>query len=773
MTKYIQCVHTKVYFFCYKFKFKKKKKNVMSFIHKTRKFAFLSDIINEPVYLQQKETIKMHSLIFSINEENIEERKKQIFSYLETRPTYVNLIINTVSYSIHIRPIQKNSIIKMMLYLFEKYPEETRITISSKFSRKLGFFYHYFLFTDRLKADDFGIENLRLINLPNNDEQLSLLLHYYKKDSLPYFIKEDDISALQNLVLTSANFDFNTKIQTDFFFHPSFPDIISIIDFAALYGDVKCFKYLILNDAKITDLTNSAAIAGGNSEIIYALEQKDISFGTFCLRVSVEYSRNDLFDWLLLHYVEEIQGITLSFCVCCLNPEVFVFLYLNGYFQECIKNHKVGSILHSTGMTCNMPLIELLVEHGFVGKNCYEPRQITPIHYLCEDGYISIVRYLIERDGFDKEARDGSGQTPLFYACINNNLPTVKFLIEEQKVDPYVKDDIGRSPVHIAALNGHVPILQYFFDVVGLDKELMDENSTTCLSYACQTERIETVDYLITVAKVNKESRDNRNFTPLHFACFHNQLPVVKYLIEKANVDKSACAYFEMNALHIACDGGSVDLVKYLIEDVDFDKNAKDSNGKTPLHHACHSDNRSVVIYLIKEAKVDMNAKDIFGNSVLHFACISGHSTLIQYLIDVASIDKEITNSMKRTPLHISCQYGHLNDVQYLIEIMNVNKEAKDDDGKTPLHLACQFGQLPVVMYLIKSANVNKESVDNEGRRPIHDACQFGHVSIVNFLIENAHVEPSFPDYNGNSPLDLCKQDCSPETYSSILKIFR
>ena len=46
------------------------------------------------------------------------------------------------------------------------------------------------------------------------------------------------------------------------------------LNYAAAYGSIKCFKYLILNHDKVDDQTFTSAAYGGNLEIIKIVEQK-------------------------------------------------------------------------------------------------------------------------------------------------------------------------------------------------------------------------------------------------------------------------------------------------------------------------------------------------------------------------------------------------------------------------------------------------------------------------------------------------------------------
>ena len=110
-------------------------------------------------------------------------------------------------------------------------------------------------------------------------------------------IIRDDIDELMKLLIDknmsvhdSLNFDSIEYIKT-------YSSNISIIDYAALHGSVKCFKYAIMNDAKYYQDTQKFAIEGGNVEIIHILEQKGAKFENLYMD-AIGYHRNDIADWL-------------------------------------------------------------------------------------------------------------------------------------------------------------------------------------------------------------------------------------------------------------------------------------------------------------------------------------------------------------------------------------------------------------------------------------------------------------------------------------------
>ena len=59
----------------------------------------------------------------------------------------------------------------------------------------------------------------------------------------------------------------------------------------------------------------------------------------------------------------------------------------------------------------------------------------TLLHMACQNGWLDMVKQLIEKSGCDPEIKDCGKQTPLHYACRCGYLEIIQYLIQEQKCD--------------------------------------------------------------------------------------------------------------------------------------------------------------------------------------------------------------------------------------------------------------------------------------------------------------------------------------------------
>ena len=95
----------------------------------------------------------------------------------------------------------------------------------------------------------------------------------------------------------------------------------------------------ILNSAQITENVCTAAIIGGNPEIVRICQQSKTQFD-HCLRLSLDYHRYEIFEWLELNY--DFLPTSLLYSLDKLNEPAFYYLVENGAIlmsKEITKNH--------------------------------------------------------------------------------------------------------------------------------------------------------------------------------------------------------------------------------------------------------------------------------------------------------------------------------------------------------------------------------------------------------------------------------------------------
>ena len=461
----------------------------------------------------------------------------------------------------------------------------------------------------------------------------------FKFDSVTFpifeYIRNDDFENFQKFVTNQVDFDFDQNIGIEREYYQT--TYVNLLDIAAYYGSIQCFKYLVANKAPFSKHVCQYSICGGNYEIIHYIENnyEKHNFDTkACLAMSVAYHRYELMDYILPNLSAKKEHVQTA-----------INTYNFSAFSLFIMNKKLLSddLLCDACFSGNLPIIKYLCEVQKASTEVGDEDGKTPLQIACLNGHLEIVQYLCEVQKVNPEERDGEANTPLIAACSAGYLSIVQYLCEVHKADVEATEYQGWTPLIAACCHvkpnvaKYLPIIKYLCEVQKANAGAKDDIGKTALHYACQSENLPIVQYLCEVQKVNPEEKDQYEETPLFDACEHGQLQVVKYLCEVQKVNAEAKNKFGFTPLHIACSSILCDL--------------------------------PVAQYLCEVQKVNAEEMTTGGYP-------SG------------------------TPLHLACWYGRLPFVKYLCEVQKVNKETTNDKGVTPYSYAKSKNNQEIINYL-------------------------------------------------------------------------
>ena len=85
----------------------------------------------------------------------------------------------------------------------------------------------------------------------------------------------------------------------------------------------------------------------------------------------------------------------------------------------------------------------------------------TPLHQACRQGWLDIVKLLIEEYGCDPVTSKCQRQSPLHYACRYGHIYVVEYLVKKQHSNPLLKDNINLEPLDHALNNNKTDIAVY------------------------------------------------------------------------------------------------------------------------------------------------------------------------------------------------------------------------------------------------------------------------------------------------------------------------
>ena len=140
----------------------------------------------------------------------------------------------------------------------------------------------------------------------------------------------------------------------------------TFLEYSTCFGAVKCFKFLLLQGAMISDNVIDYSVFGGNVKIIDICNQERINF-EFIMESSICFHKYNLSNWL-----HDIHGIKFSLfhSVKFLN----LYLFCKSDFEDV--NKKIGI------------------------------KQMTPLIAAAKNGFTDIVRFLSSLTDIDLYRRD-------------------------------------------------------------------------------------------------------------------------------------------------------------------------------------------------------------------------------------------------------------------------------------------------------------------------------------------------------------------------------
>ena len=309
-----------------------------------RKINNLNETVHEYVVKPLLDSINMTNKLFNTQMNNWSKSYKTISDHLDKHKN-IFYILNMLNIFYEKRPKQRFCVFPILQTLIINKPAfklHIDLFISENYDNNM-------MLWDFFKYKQYPTDLSHEVDV--NILQYEFPLNQLYKNKIKVAIINDDFDVIQSI----DNFNFNTltfpfyepgsyhfyhinsKLTSEYevFFikRPNlkndqiFPDkMLTPIEFAAFYGSVKCFKYFLLNNAKLKPSICKFAVAGGNYEIIHILEQKNLSFED-CFRLSVEYHRYEITDWLLQSY--SLDSKQFSFCAYTQNIPALLLYTLN------------------------------------------------------------------------------------------------------------------------------------------------------------------------------------------------------------------------------------------------------------------------------------------------------------------------------------------------------------------------------------------------------------------------------------------------------------
>ena len=590
----------------------------LNYLPNERNFRSLNSINSTPEFQTLQYYIEITELFYDKIESDDFDSLYEKFKFFITNQDLKNereifllrsFILNLLYHITFVRLKRRKIPVQLFYHLFKEKPEllndfQQIIFCYTSFYESIETPFTSIFFSDL--NDDF-----------ENDLNEKHFYSLYEEDCLKAFLKDDDVSKLQNYI--SKNSELPADYMCPLFhldpinieFSENMRVSINILDFCAFYGSSGCFKLLSINGNKFDEYTASLAVAGGNTEIINILVQNGIVFDS-CFRTSIKYYRRSISEWLLSNY--KCEFFDLPDCISFCDYRAFLFLLLNGEDPNkglYNKNSQTFLSYIITRSPLNLELLKILIQRGLqINERCKTER-VTSLYELCTLKYFDIeaIELLISAG-----ANINAGSYTPLYALCNKE----KTYINE--IDFFLKKganiNAGDKTPLCALFSKHYvdyELVSYLFSK-GADPNAGFE-TPLCVLFTQRDNyfNYEAITYLIHHgADINKEFYFKlRRYTPLNYFCSQSNVDIsmLKFLIEMgADVNKTSTDSIghEYTPLYALCSHytPNVTAMKLLIENgADVNKGCK-----LPLYLLCSKQeiNQEAIQLLVENgSKID------------------------------------------------------------------------------------------------------------------------------------------------------------------------
>lgn len=314
-------------------------------------------------------------------------------------------------------------------------------------------------------------------------------------------IRSDDVERLQQL-LAQTNTSFDSTIEKSIFERfifindSSITKNITLIEYAAFFGSIKCFKFLYQKYKQIPKTTGLFAVAGGNYDIVHLCEGQ-IFFDDQSLEISIRFFHPELSE-----YLEDNFNIKKT--------------------VDDVSRSLVFYNLHSL-IDCESVIREDPNKPDSKGYN------ILSIASL--NGDLDIIKYLILTFGskIDINAKNKFNNSPLYVAAGNGHFEVVKYLCSLPEIDINAKNDEDHTALHFAAQNGYLNIVEFLCSLPNIDVNAKSISNFHPIDIAVKYNQIETINFLANLPDVIVYDNDKNTKTSiLEYSIFSRRIDIVE-----------------------------------------------------------------------------------------------------------------------------------------------------------------------------------------------------------------------------------------------------
>ncbi|OHT13874.1 hypothetical protein TRFO_15899 [Tritrichomonas foetus] len=426
------------------------------------KFSVLSDNLASSSDLNI--LLDLSNTFLNLNEENFQDSLFQILELLDivNHLTCYRMLFNSIysrhqkiklylNFLISIDQILNDSNKPNFLSGFINYME-SNYTSENKKNIVNIILIHLFYLGCKIVQDKYVIfRYLKSLNLESD-----FMLNDSKNDDVADAIYNDDIEILQRIA-SDPSFDFGGSVESNNFEICKYAQkSLFYISYSALFGSIKCFKFILMHLKSIPETTYKYAIIGGNAEIIRLLEsESDRKSDLF--KLTIKYHRDSIFEWLAEKDKFPMDDNYLKICVKYSNYRIIQ--YLAEKYIDCTKLFYEACRLNDIGLIRVCFNIPLYKEIETLNQTDY----LSPLIYACEYENIELFDFLVKDKSAEFDCCDKDMNTPFHIACKKGNFQIANLLMKYSNPDFMAQNKYHTTPLHYVCCSGCVEIAQMIF----------------------------------------------------------------------------------------------------------------------------------------------------------------------------------------------------------------------------------------------------------------------------------------------------------------------
>lgn len=543
---------------------------------------------------------------------------------------------------------------------------------------------------------------------------------------LNHAIQFDDAEFIQNY-FSNPNNDVNMEYPISLFepwcqkssFYKFIEKPIRTIEMAALYGSVKCFKYLLLNGAK-TDNCGPYAIDGGSIEIIRLVEQRK-PFEMASLFQAVELHRYETFIWLF-----ESKGFV--------SEENKNQSNNNNNNNNINNNNNNSSTINYDGNNSNN--INRNDNKGNKNGINNNDDDSNYTNITSGDSKNTVVNGADDYGGGDREDDlsekydESSGdnfdygevqfklpivrtnRTLLHSAAMSDSIECCVYILDRSLDDINVMNKFGFTPIMRAVANGSFEVARILMNTDGIDLQERGNSNSSLLHLAVKKDDVEMVKLFSPFFDVNVTNSSNQ--TPIFIAALMNAIHCLRFFLENPKIDLSIRDNnMSLTCFVMAVFSRSLECAKILFDTNKFDVN-DDKGQRTALSFAALNGDCEMMKFILSLEKVDVNKVDVNLLSPIFMAIDSANVECVKLLLQRPEIQLNNVNKLKETPLLYACsmldrngnQEEYIEIVKVLVNQPGIKLNCRDAFGRTPLLVATAYDSAEIVSFLLKTPGV-------------------------------------------------------------------